>query len=99
MSQRRAAYRTDSNQAEIVKALRQIGASVTITAGLGDGFPDLAIGYQGVNHLAEVKASPREKLTEDERAWHTAWRGNAWLFYDPEQAVRTIREYLMEQEP
>jgi hypothetical protein len=33
--------RTDRNQAEIVKALRQVGASVGHTHEVGKGFPDI----------------------------------------------------------
>lgn len=92
MSQRRAAYRTDSNQADIVKALRKIGASVWITAGLGDGFPDLIVGYRGQNCLMEVKRSPRSRLTEDERKFLETWRGNLFYVYTPEQAIQIVRD-------
>lgn len=92
MTQRRAAYRTDANQAAIVDALRKIGASVAITASLGDGFPDLVVGYRGVNTLAEVKASPRSTLTPDERTFYETWQGSMVYLYSPEQAVELIRD-------
>lgn len=66
--------RTDRNQPDIVAALRKMGASVTTTHMVGHGFPDLVIGFRGVTLLAEVK-NGEAGLTEDERAWHAAWRG------------------------
>ena len=91
MSQSRAAYRVDSNQPAIVRALRDIGASVTVTAGLGDGFPDILCGYNGVNYLFEIKATKRSKLTEYERAWHDVWHGTVFIVTSPEQAIEIVR--------
>lgn len=68
--------RTDANQPELVRTLRQIGASVHITAALGCGFPDLVVGFQGETYLVEVK-QPGEKLTDDEREFFATWRGRA----------------------
>ena len=44
----RRAARIDRNQPEIVKALRQVGAHVTSLAAVGDGVPDLLVGFQGM---------------------------------------------------
>ena len=74
--------RTDKNQAGIVAALRAMGASVTPTHTIGHGFPELAIGVQGVTLLAEVK-NGKADLTPDEKEWHAAWRGQVAI-------VRTI---------
>ncbi len=98
MTERRAAYRIDSNQPAIVQALRAIGATVTVTAGLGDGFPDLVVGYHGRNYLAEIKVSKRSKLTEDERAWHASWRGTVHVWTTPEEAVEIVRDDLQEMQ-
>ena len=91
MSQSRAAYRVDANQPAIVRALRDIGASVTVTAGLGDGTPDILCGYNGVNYLFEVKATKRSKLTDDERTWHADWQGTVHIVTSPEQAIEIVR--------
>ena len=66
--------RVDRNQREIVAALRVMGASVQDLHNIGQGCPDLVIGFQGVTLLAEVK-NGKAGLTPDEQAWHTAWRG------------------------
>ena len=52
----RRAAKIDANQTEIVKALRQVGASVQSLASTGKGCPDLLVGFRGVNWLLEVKA-------------------------------------------
>lgn len=64
----------DTTQAEIVTYLRGIGCSVEITSAVGRDFPDLVVGFCGVTFLIECK-SPKERLSEGQRAWHAAWRG------------------------
>ena len=91
MSQSRAAYRVDANQPAIVRALRSIGASVTVTAGLGDGYPDLSVGYHGINYLFEVKTPTKAALTDDERTWHADWQGTVHIVTSPEQAIEIVR--------
>ena len=59
--------RRDANQAEIVKALESVGASVLDLADVGRGCPDLLVGYAGREWLIEVKM-PTGKLTPDEVA-------------------------------
>ena len=77
----RRAARTDSNQSAIAAVLRRAGATVQSLAALGRGVPDLMIGFEGRNYLAEVKdggkpASAR-KLTDDEQRWFDRWTGQA----------------------
>jgi hypothetical protein len=71
--------RVDSNHGEIVAALRKGGATVQSLAAIGQGCPDLLVGFRGVNYLFEVKdgaKSPsRRCLTEDETEWAEKWNG------------------------
>ena len=71
--------KVDANQSEIVSALREVGASVAVTSALGKGFPDIVVGFRGINYLMEIKdgeKSPsRQKLTYDEQIWLSLWRG------------------------
>ena len=72
--------RTDANQTEIVKQLRRIpNLSVEITSRMGDGFPDIVVGYCGVNILLEIKdpekSASRRKLTNDEEHFQRNWKG------------------------
>jgi DnaJ-domain-containing protein 1 len=77
----RKAARTDRNQAEIAAALRTVGASVQSLAAMGNGVPDLLVGFRRATYLLEVKdgnlkPSARE-LTPDQIAWHLGWNGGA----------------------
>jgi hypothetical protein len=71
--------RVDANQAEIVAALRKVGASVVSLARIGEGCPDLLVGYRGRTLLIEVKdgtAIPSKRLlTEDELKFQSSWTG------------------------
>lgn len=75
----RRAAKVDANHGDIVKALRNYGASVQSLATVGSGVPDLLVGVDGRNVLLEVKdgslVPSRRKLTPDEFAWHQSWRG------------------------
>jgi hypothetical protein len=72
--------RTDSNQTEIVKELRKIPSlTVAITSQLGKGYPDILIGWKGLNFLIELKDGSKvksaQKLTPDEERFHSEWTG------------------------
>lgn len=88
------AGRIDANQPDIVKALRAVGASVWITARMGDGAPDLVVGYRKVNYSFEIKdpSQPPSKrlLTADELRWHAAWNGHVLTILTAEEALRAI---------
>jgi Holliday junction resolvase-like predicted endonuclease len=72
--------RKDANHAPIVRALRQVGATVIDTSAIGQaGCPDLVIGFRGLVHLIEVKnpASRYGKAgaSEVQRDWAATWNG------------------------
>jgi hypothetical protein len=81
----RKAGNIDTVQPEIVKALRQIGASVAITSGIGGGYPDLTVGYRGRTFLLEVKTGA-DQLNEAQKDWHAKWGGHVAVVRTPEQA-------------
>ncbi len=74
---KRYAAKVDTNQKEIVKALRAIGAIVHLLHRVGEGCPDLLVGYRGVNYLIEVKNLDGlgDKKTPAQIEWHDNWRG------------------------
>ena len=86
--------KVDSNQPEIVKALRDIGASVAHIHMVGDGIPDLIVGFRGINYLFEVKDGnkppSKRRLTPDEQEWHEAWRGHVHIVESVEDAYEAI---------
>lgn len=92
----RRAARTDSNQQEIVRFLRGIGATVQPTHAVGDGFPDLVVGWRGATVLIEVKDGSRcpsaRRLTPDEERFHAEWRGGPlFVVHDVDDAIRLFQ--------
>lgn len=87
----RRAARVDDNQAEIVKALRQVGAKVQSLAPIGNGCPDLLVAFRQVNFLFEVKDGSKppsaRKLTPDEAAWIAGWGAPVFVVNSAVEAV------------
>ena len=73
--------KTDTNQAEIMKDLRQAGATVASLHAVGRGLPDLLVGFRGENYLLEVKTD-RGKLTQAQVTWHETWRGRVAVVHN-----------------
>ncbi len=78
---RRYAAKADTNQPEIVEALRDAGCYVQLLHTVGGGTPDLLCGRGGVTYLLEVKdpkaarRSKAKELTPAQVKWHAEWRG------------------------
>ena len=74
----RRANRVDYNQGVIVESLRKAGAYVKVVT-MGDGVPDLLVGYKGFTLLLEVKDGDKppsqRKLTEAEQKFFDEWTG------------------------
>ena len=91
----RRAARVDENQAEIVAGLRKFGASVQPLHAVGQGCPDLLVGFNG-NHLMEVKNPLKPKsdqqLTPRQVEWHGAWRGQKCIVRTLEEAIAVLME-------
>lgn len=90
----RRAAKVDTNQPAIVQALREVGATVEPTHMLGRGFPDIVVGFRGVNYLIEIKdgeKSPsKRRLTSDEKEWHLAWNGTVDIVESVEDAYEVL---------
>lgn len=90
----RRAAKVDANQGEIVAAFREAGASVQPLHQVGNGCPDLLVGFMGYNLLVEVKdgSKPPSKrcLTQDQIKWHGGWAGQACIVENVEQALTLI---------
>lgn len=86
--------RIDANQPQIVQALREAGASVESLAEIGNGCPDLLVGYAGENYVMEIKNPDmpisKRTLTKDQVAWHAAWKGIINIVETAEQALKVI---------
>ena len=84
-------HRSDSNQKEVVKELRGIGASVNCI-----GQPvDLLVGFRGINVLMEVKKSPKSKLRDRQRKFAQRWKGQVVRVNDPEHAIQELLTYCI----
>ena len=88
------AARKDANQDTIVKALRKMGATVTSVHQIGNGLPDLLVGFRNTNYLFEIKdgnKSPsRRKLTEDEERWMERWQGHSHVVKSVDEAINIL---------
>jgi hypothetical protein len=86
--------RTDSNHGGIIKALRQHGMKVQSLAQIGNGVPDLLVGFRGCNVLLEIKdgdkVPSKQILTDAERSWITTWSGQVSVVTNWEEAVNAV---------
>lgn len=87
--------RTDSNHAEIIKALRKIpNLSVFSTHEVGKGFPDIVIGYKGINYLIEIKDGNKppsaRKLTDVEVKFHQDWKGQIKIVNNLDEVLNLL---------
>jgi Holliday junction resolvase len=88
--------RTDANQTVIVETLRAIGASVISLANIGNGCPDLLVGYHGKTYLLEVK-TPCGKLTPDQVEFIDRWDGaDVVIVRSPGYAIEVVSKGLEE---
>lgn len=90
----RRASKVDRNQSEIVTMLRTVGCTVQLLHTVGQGCPDLLVGYRGVNLLLEVKDGELppsgRKLTEPEADWHRDWRGQVITVCNVREAMEAV---------
>jgi hypothetical protein len=65
-------------------------------AAIGDGCPDLLVGFRGKNFAFEVKNGEnipsKRKLTPDQEKWHAAWKGHVVVVESVEQALAALVE-------
>ena len=85
-------HRTDNNQAEIVRALKQVGATITDTSMVGGGFPDIVVGICKKTFLIEIKnKEARGKLRVSQKIFQEFWKGEeVHVVETVEEALRVI---------
>jgi hypothetical protein len=79
----------DANHKEISDAFENLGATVQDTAMIGNGFPDIVIGYLGYNIPVEIKTE-NGKLSKKQEDWFANWRGVAAVVKYTWQVTRLI---------
>lgn len=83
--------RIDTNHKEIVKALRDAGATVVSLASMKHGCPDIMVGYNGETILMEIKRDSKAKFTPDQLDFMGKWKGGAISRVDSvDAAIRTL---------
>lgn len=91
------AARVDANQPLIVDAFRKLGCSVFHCHTVGQGFPDIAVGFLGKTHLIEIKDGAKvpsaQKLTPPEKLFFAEWRGSAAIVNSVEAVQRLVTEW------
>lgn len=84
----------DSNHNQTVSGLRAAGCSVLSLASLGNGAPDLLVGYKGQNWLIEMKDGKKppskRRLTADEVSFADRWRGQTAVAHSLDEALRVV---------
>lgn len=82
--------RVDNNQKEIVGAFRKLGCSVQHLHRVGEGVPDLLVGFRGGNYLVEVK-STKGKITDEQLRWFANWSTKVYIIRTIDDAVDLVR--------
>ena len=85
----RRAAKVDTNQPEIVAALKAVGASVQHLHMVGDGCFDILVGFRGVNYLLEIKTSTG-KLNDLQKEFRGKWKGHKDVVRSIDQALFAI---------
>ncbi len=95
MKPARARRRVDSNHRQVANTLSAAGALLQTLAPVGEGCPDMLVGYRAQLYLLEVKdgTKPRSQcaLTPDEAAWHRVWGSyQVHVVKSAEEALRVV---------
>jgi hypothetical protein len=73
------AKKIDANQPRIVEQLRKLHVSVRVLSMVGEGFPDLILGFRKMCFIIELKDGSlppsKRKLTPEEQKFADTWRG------------------------
>ena len=83
--------RVDLIQPTVVKMFRMLGASVEHLHSVGDGCPDICVGFRGVCYMVEIKSGNKKKLTDDQVKWASQWKGSfdvVMSLYDVEALIK-----------
>jgi hypothetical protein len=95
------AAKADSNQKEIVQYFRKMGVDVFHTHTVGGGFPDVVLGYKGVNMLVEIKDGSKppsaRALTKQERKFHAEWGGDVQIVETLDDCLELISKMRAEK--
>jgi hypothetical protein len=84
--------RVDANQNQIIHTFIALGASVLNLSRVGQGCPDILIGYKNQSILCEIKADEKKTFTEPQIKFMQNWRGGPVSRIDSvDAAIRLIK--------
>ena len=84
--------RVDENQSQIIHTFIALGASVLNLSRVGEGCPDILIGYRKHSILCEIKKDSKAAYTESQIKFMQNWRGGAVSRIDSvDVAIRLIK--------
>jgi len=84
--------RVDDNQKQIIHTFIALGASVLNLSRVGEGCPDILIGYKKNSVLCEIKKNDKAPYTESQVKFMQNWRGGAISRIDSvDAAIRLIK--------
>ena len=84
--------RVDDNQKQIIHTFIALGASVLNLSRVGEGCPDILIGYKKHSVLCEIKRDNKALYTESQVKFMQNWRGGPVSRIDSvDAAIRLIK--------
>ena len=84
--------RVDENQKQIIHTFIALGASVLNLSRVGEGCPDILIGYKNVSCLVEIKRNEQSRYTDSQVKFMQNWRGGPVSRIDSvDAAIRLIK--------
>lgn len=86
--------KVDSNHGYIVQGLKALRFSVCDLSGVGQGVPDLIVGYRGVNVLVEIKSNRKNGLTFSQKEWHRTWQGSVIVAHELYEILITFANLI-----
>lgn len=91
------AKKVDKNQKDVVKALRDYGATVFLLHTVGGGIPDLMVCYADQTILMEVKDGADKKLTPQQITLFANWMGGPLHRVNSvQEAIEVLKFYELE---
>lgn len=83
-----------------MKALNAAGMKAVSLASVGQGFPDVAVGFRGLSCLLEIKDGSKppsaRELTAAEKEWHDTWPGHVAVVESAEDAICAVISHARE---
>lgn len=91
----RRSFRKDKNQSSIIRSLKKINASVVDASNIGNGFPDLIIGYHKKTYLIEIKNKDnwygKKGGSTSQKTFRTDWKGDQiYVFSSIEEIIELL---------